>query len=490
MDSLLGEIARSLDPDSNEQAQPLTPEEVRDALKILDKYDNSIRFVPNKAQVDFRKHKKGRDLLLKARQMGFSTDIQAGHFEAVATRSARAVTLAHDDETTQKLRRMAKRFWESLPAHRRPKRVLDNATTTLYAGTGSEVTIATAGSVNLGRGGTYGLVHGSEVAFWKDASAIMGGMMQGVPIGYGEITLESTPNGAQGWFYDRCMEALDGNSDWALHFYAWWWDNDYRLALDDGEVLDFSDDERALIAAHDLSPEQIKWRRKKQRELGRLFAQEYPEDPRTCFLTSGQGYFSDIADLERVFSAPTDAVYNPAHRYVAAFDFGQANDYSAVSVIDATTLEEVDLWRANRIPWGDIRARALATCQKWHVQTLHPERNSMGGTNIEELNKEFAAAGCKTTIAPFDTTPQSKPMMVTALHWALDEGGLKLLPDAAGKQEIYAYTASQLPSGAWKFEGLPHDDTVIARMGAWHGMNAGTVFGIQNSQELTDFFSG
>jgi hypothetical protein len=457
----------------NQQPSEATDEtDYADQLLILDKQSQLRTYTPNAAQADFLANRTGRDLVLKARQLGFSTAIQADHFLSAITRTTMAVTLAHDIPTTQKLRRMAKRFYDHLPSA--PPRGLDNATTTTYPQTGSEVTIATAGSLTVGRGGTYSHIHGSEVAFWKDAESLMAGILQGVPDS-GQIVLESTPNGAQGWFYDRCMEALDGNSDWTLHFYAWWWDDAYRIPLEDGEALDYSDDERTLIAAHGLDAEQIQWRRKKQRELGRLFAQEYPEDPRTCFLTSGQGYFSDIADLERVFKAPTDAVYNVQHRYIAAMDFGQASDYSVVSVIDATTLQEVELWRANRIPWGDIRRRALDLCQKWQVQSLHPERNSMGGTNIEELHKEFAAAGCRTSIVPFDTTAQSKPLMVTAFHWALDQGGLTLLPDAVGKQELYGYTASQLPSGAWKYEGFPHDDTVIARMGAWHGLSAGTL---------------
>lgn len=441
-------------------------------LYILDKRNQLVVYTPNVVQSDFLRKRTGRDLVLKARQLGFSTAIQADHFLSAITRTTMAATLAHDDPTTQKLRRMAKRFYDSLSSP--PPRGLDNATTTTYPQTGSEVTIATAGSVTVGRGGTYSHVHGSEVAFWKDAESLMAGILQGVPLD-GQIVLESTPNGAQGWFYDRCMEALDGIGDWTLHFYPWWWDVDYRVPLDDGEGLDYRDDERALVEKHGLTPEQIQWRRKKQRELGRLFAQEYPEDPRSCFLASGQGYFSDIADLERVFSAPLYAVYVPTHRYVAALDFGQSQDYSAMSVVDMTTLEEVELWRVNRVPWGDIRYRVLQTCQKWRVLTLHPERNSMGGTNIEELGREFASAGCTTRIVPFDTTAQTKPLMVTAFHWALDEGGLKLLPDAVGKQEIYGYTAAQLPSGAWKYEGKPHDDTVMARMGAWHGMTTGTV---------------
>ncbi len=439
-------------------------------LVIQTKQDTLIPYAPNRIQQHFRAHRTGRDLVLKPRQVGISTEIQASHFLRAITKRVRCATLAHDDPGTRFLRKMANTFWLNLPDSLRPERGLDNDTTTSYPATGSEVFIATAGSKNKGRAGTYRLVHGSEVAFWIDAAATMAGLMQGVPED-GEIVLESTPNGAQGWFYERCMDALDNPASlWTLHFYPWWWI--YSTPLADGQTLEpYSPDELALIAAHQLTAEHILWRRRKIEELGaRLFQQEYPEDPRTCFLVSGVGYFSDIAHLDDVFSAPMDATYNPAHRYVTALDFGQQQDFSSASTVDATTLEEVELWRLNRVPWGDIRARVLQTCQKWHSDTLHPEANSMGSTNIEELHKEFAAAHCKTRIAPFETTALTKPSMVQALHWSLDQGGLKLLPDPAGKQELYAYTASQTPSGAWKYEGLPHDDTVIARMGAWNGI--------------------
>lgn len=446
---------------------------IRDNLFIQDKDDRVIPYVPNRAQLEFRWRMTGRDLVLKARQLGMSTEIQAHHFERAVTERARCATLAHDDAGTQFLRRMADRFWQNLPDGIQPPRGIDNATTVTYPQTGSEVFIATAGSRNKGRAGTYRLVHGSEVAFWTDAAAVMAGLMQGVPED-GEIVLESTPNGATGWFYERCMEALDGESDWTLHFLAWWWDEAYALALDAGETLEpYAADEQVLMDAEGLTPEQIKWRRKKQRELGRLFAQEYPEDPRTCFLVSGLGYFSDIVDLERVFSAPTDAQYNPNHRYLAGLDFAQQNDYLSLHVGDVTTLEEVALWHVNRRSWGDMRRGVLEYCLKWHVSELYAEANSIGAPNIEELRKEFAAAGCKTQITPFETTAQSKPMLITGFHWGMDEGGLKLLPDPTGKQEIHAYTAAQTANGHWKYEGLPHDDTVIGRALLWYGMSTG-----------------
>ncbi len=447
-----------------------------DHLFIQTKSDEVIRFTRKPAQQRFLEARTGRDLVLKARQVGISTAIQGDYFVRAITERVRCATLAHDDPGTQFLRAMADRFWQFLPDNLRPPRGLDNATTTTYPKTGSEVFIATAGSKNKGRAGTYRLVHGSEVAFWIDAASTMAGLMQGVPA-EGEIVLESSPNGAQGWFYEHCMEALDNpGGQWKLHVIYWWDEEDYRTPLERGEDLaPYKDDELDLIAAHNLSPEQIKWRRAKQKELGRLFAQEYPEDVHACFLASGVGYFSDIAHLSDVFTAPVNALPISGHRYLAALDFGQANDFTALSIADATTFQEVELWSDHHKPWGDMRAKVLAACQKWGVESLHPESNSMGTTNIEELIKEFRKAGCKTSIRPFETTAQSKPSMVVAFHWALDEGGFKLLPDQKGRAEIDAYTAKQTPNGHWTYEGLPHDDTVIARIGVWHAISSGQV---------------
>src|SRR5512147_1776321 len=118
-------------------------------------------------------------------------------------------------------------------------------------------------------------MHGSEVAFWPDAERIIAGAMQG---GNPDVVLESTPNGAQGYFYERCMEALRGDGVWSLHFYPWWWDDNYRIPLDVGEQPALIGDENQLVEKFGLSYEQIKWRRSKTKELGRLFIQEYPED--------------------------------------------------------------------------------------------------------------------------------------------------------------------------------------------------------------------
>lgn len=431
-------------------------------LFILDKRKRLVKLHYNPAQTQYLNNRTRKDIILKARQMGFTTAIQAELFRLNITRTISSVTLSHEDETTQKFRRMVQRFYDHfpVPAELSPARKYNNATIATYTDFDSEALIATAGNTKTGRGGTYTHVHGSEVAFWKDAAGIMAGLMQG---GNPAIVLESTANGAQGYFYETVMEALDGNTEWRLHFFPWWWDPEYRLPLVPGEEIVYSDDELDLVLAHGLTPEQIKWRRSKQRELKHLFIQEYPEDPTTCFLLSGGSYFGD---LSRCYGAPLGAVYDPDHQYVAGLDFGQTEDFTVLSVFDKMAHVQVDLLRLNRLPWGEMRRQVGLKCKEWHVTLLLAEANSMGETNIEELESQFQADGLETQIVPFTTTNDSKANAASDLHEALHEGGFLLLPIQEQKNEMRAFQSRQTPTGLWQLAAANgmHDDIVMANL--------------------------
>lgn len=431
-------------------------------LYILNKEQQLVRLRYNAAQRDYLANRTHRDLILKARQLGFSTAIQAELFRLAISRTAITATLSHEDDTTQKLRRMADRFYDNMPEGLRPVRRYANSSLTTYPETMSEVVIGTAGNVNKGRGGTYSHVHGSEVAFWKDAQAVTAGLMQG---GSPAIVLESTPNGAQGYFYERCMEALDGSPDWALHFYPWWWDPAYAVELPPEEARElpssYSDDERRLADAHALTPGQIAWRRMKQRELKHLFPQEYPEDPVTCFLLSGGGYFGDIT---AACTAPMAVEPDPDHRYVAGLDFGKSNDYTVLIVIDATARVQVDMLRVNKLPWRTMRRRIGDVCRYWDVELLVGEENSLGGPNVEALQDDGLP------VVPFTTTNRSKTTIMDALHEALHLDELTLQPRPALMRELRAFTASQTRTGLWTLAAPDgeHDDTVMALALSWH----------------------
>lgn len=466
-------------------------------LWILDKEKKLVNFRWNKAQRHFHAHRTGRDLVLKARQLGFSSYIQGELFRRSVTKTTTSITLAHDADTTAKLRLMADRFYDNCKfGDIQPERKYANASLTTYPEFESSCTIATAGNVTTGRGDTYTDLHGSEVAFWPDAESIIAGAMQG---GNPDVILESTPNGAQGYFYELCMEALDGNSVWTLHFYPWWWDDAYKLPLSKGEIITYDEEEQELVNQHNLTAEQIKWRRNKKRELKGLFTQEYPEDPTTCFLTSGNSYFGEL--IGKIFTAPLNVSYDINHVYAAGLDFGQVNDFTAMPIFDKTTKQQVDLLHINKLQWKEIRARIRnALLKKWshmicvngHLTVgiwddkekkiyqkcpqcngdiaqikkprLAAETNNVGSVNIEALIEDGI------DILLWTTNNVNKSELMSDMYDAFDTGGWRLQPHGVQKHEFSIFTSTQLPSGVWRLaaEGEGHDDTVIGcGLGLW-----------------------
>ena len=448
-------------------------------LKIPDKITQElVPFRWNKVQKHRQKHRTKRDLILKSRQIGATTIEQAVlYWKAVAQRST-ALTLSHDDNTTALLRRMQDRFYEQHPFHK-PARAYANATLTTYPETGSEAMMGKAGSVEIARGANLTDFVGDEAAFWPDAEKIIAGALQS---GDPSTTILSTANGASGPFFEMCMAALDGNSVWNLLFYPWYWEKSYCLPV--LEPLVYTEEERLFAEKNHLTQEQIAWRRNKQLELGRFYAQEYPESPITAFLTSGEGYFGN---LDGVFTAPENAEWQPDHRYRAGLDFAQSKDYTDMVIIDTTTRQQVYYLHINRMEWAELRARVKTCynifrrkkCPKGHIsvgdaekcsecgstdlivlglKSVTAEKNSIGQPNIEAL---FSAG---VTVESFLTDINSKRDILANLYEGLHTAGLKLLDIPVMRQEFNSFISVQTPSGLWTAKAArgAHDDAVIS----------------------------
>lgn len=429
-------------------------------LRIQDKRRRLIPLIPNRAQRHYLAHRTQRDLILKPRQIGFSTLIQAILYRAAVVGAASTLTLAHTHDSTQMLRRMADRFHANMPIQ--PARLYANATLATYTDFGSEAMIATAGGRHVGRGATITHLHGSEVAFWAEAEAAAVAALQSVAAD-GWVVFESTPNGARGYFYELCMGAMRGDNDWTLHFYPWWWAEDYQR---DETVSDLTEHERYLMDAHEVSMSQIAWRRAKVREIGeRAFAQEYPEDPTSCFLTSGDALFGDLR------AVLYDAVEYGGEPTVMGVDWGQVDDATAASIMTADG-REVHLERMVRMPWAAMRARLIDLAQQWNVQRVVAERNSIGAVNIEALRDESAARGVELDIVAFEMTQLRKSHLVSVLIEAVSSAAIRLLDNPVATAEMNAYQTVQNANGLWSYGHPPggHDDTVDARMLALWGV--------------------
>ncbi len=277
-----------------------------ECLKIKAKSGKIIPFVFNKAQryvhsrLEAQKAATGkvRALVLKARQQGFSTYIGARFYHRSSLNSGVSVfILTHEQPATDNLFAMVDRYHEHTPL--RPATGAANAKELIFKKLDSGYSVATAGQKAAGRSKTTGLFHGSEVAFWPNAKDHFASSVQSVPDLPGtEIILESTANGVGGEFHERWQRAEAGEGDYIAIFVPWFWSAEYqrpvgkefKLSQDKGEEEPYSEYEYAQ--AHELTLEQMAWRRAKIVELGQvLFMQEYPATADEAFQSTGHDSF-------------------------------------------------------------------------------------------------------------------------------------------------------------------------------------------------------
>lgn len=275
-------------------------------LKIRTKSGQVEPFLFNRAQeyihqrVEEQRAKTGkvRSVILKGRQQGCSTLIE-GRFYWRITHSigAQAFILTHALDATNNLYRMVQRYHENCPALVRPEAATSNSKELIFGKLDSGYKIGTAENKSVGRSATIQLLHGSEVAFWANASEHAKGIMQAVPNDRGtEVFLESTANGVGGYFHEQWQLAETGQSDFIAIFVPWFWQPEYVREVD----IDFiaTDEEEELREQYELTTEQLAWRRYKIVELSssggdgvKSFKQEYPCNPVEAFQISGEDTF-------------------------------------------------------------------------------------------------------------------------------------------------------------------------------------------------------
>lgn len=304
---------------------------IEGCLKIKTKSGTVVPFRLNDAQrklyaVAKRQQDAGKPvrlIILKARQLGFSTLTEGLIFHACATRrNVNALIVAHREDATANLFRMSKLFYDELPAPVKPMLRASNAQELVFEnpsklrserearpGLRSRIRCATAGGRGIGRSDTLQCVHLSEYAFWPDGAdgkaSTLAGILQAVPSLPGTmVVIESTANGFED-FKERWDTAVAGENDFEPVFFAWFENPDYSMPVVPG--TEWTPEERDLKAAYQLTDGQMQWRRWCiANNCGGsldMFRQEYPASPGEAFLHSGTGVFDNeqiVLRLERL----------------------------------------------------------------------------------------------------------------------------------------------------------------------------------------------
>ena len=286
-------------------------------LRIRDKKSRilSLRFNPaqNELYEIIREEHGGgnpvRIVLLKGRQMGFSTLIEALFFaDSATTANANTLIMAHDEDSTGNLFEMNKLFYDELPEAIKPMRRASNARELIFGnptrdpqeksqrpGLRSRIRCVTAGSKGAGRGFTFRNVHGSEVAFWPNFKQTHVAIMQTVPDDADTCVIYETTANGMGEFKDFWDDAVAGRNGFRAVFMAWYKEPGYRRPVEPG--TEWTPYERELMERLGLDEEQLSWRRwcVKTNCAGdeAMFRQEYPSTPEEAFLTSGRPFFDN-----------------------------------------------------------------------------------------------------------------------------------------------------------------------------------------------------
>jgi len=299
----------------------------RDRLYVRTREGNVVPFELYPVQQRYCAHKRlahmrARDagqpgvliIVLKSRRVGITTVEQGESYKLWSTKpEAQCLTLAHTDKDTLTIFKIAQRF------HRRDPQApilkgLGNQRALESQELHSIFTIATAGGYAPSRGSTLDRVHGSEVARWcNDDQQRVEDLVSGLTeaASHGEFIAESTPNGMN-WFASTWFGARNRENDWYPIFLRWFDDPTNVIDLKGdpdriAQIIDTLDDEEsALVEQHDLTPDQLAWRRSAKRRLRILFPQEYPEDDATCFLSAGTPYFNPHIIAHRIRELPKD----------------------------------------------------------------------------------------------------------------------------------------------------------------------------------------
>lgn len=276
--------------------------------------------------IDDLKHGRPiRYIILKARQMGISTLIEALCYWWTSThRYVTSVIIAHEKNAVNALYKMFRRYYEYSHPHFQPDRKYNTKNELVFdvsdevkkqyaeegktpPGLQSEIKTMVAAD-GKGRADNINFFHGSEVAFWDDSADIVSSALQAVPMAPESfVFLESTANGIGGYFYDEWQLAKRGESQFVPLFFPWHQHHEYELPMEEDEVGHLDDEEQALYELFEENgyerwqwPRKIAFRRRKKLEFRtdpKKFYQEYPSTPEEAFLASGRPVF-DIKVLQ------------------------------------------------------------------------------------------------------------------------------------------------------------------------------------------------
>lgn len=381
---------------------------------IKDRDGNKIKFVMNEAQADFFHNMHSRNIILKARQLGFSTFIKIFELDSMLFNNYTACgTTADSLDNAKKLLRKVEFAYDCLDEG------LKENITQLKTNSAQSMSWDNGSNIDVGvsmRSDTKQIIHISElgkisVKTPEKSSEIKSGTLNSVAPD-GVVFIESTAEGVGGLFYDMVQEAKKNKNpskmEFKLFFYPWWKEKKYQLDGDFVIPLRLENYFNKLKSEHgiDLSQEQKNWYVIKEKEQGDAMKKEFPSYVDEAFEQSTEG-----------------VVYQ--RQLANAYNFGRVGSYNLRLDLPVYTVWDLgygDFTSIGTFQVVDKRPRLLwydEACHEqlpYYVNILNERKNKYGfaygdfylphdgenGSLTGKVNEQLLAFGFNVVVMPRD----------------------------------------------------------------------------------------
>lgn len=495
-----------------------TKKYIEEYVKIRNKNSKIIPLKLNEPQLKYyniikelkSKNKPVRIIILKARQMGFSTVTEGIFFKETVTKpNINTAIVAHKEDSTTNLFNMSKLMYDELPEPMKPEKKKSNAKELVFdkedgRGLKSKIKCFTAGGKGVGRSDTINNLHLSELAFWQgDKKITLTGLLQAVPNTPDTmIVIESTANGYE-YFKELWDDAVAGKNDFVPIFIGWNELQEYKMTYTGFEL---TKEERELQKTYGLTLEQLTWRRwcianNCGNDIDQ-FKQEYPINPEEAFISTGKCYFDkqniinriqEIKDIKPVKQGYFTYDYNgikiskiewvedkegpikiyeePKQRYpyvLSGDTAGEGSDYFTGHVLDNTTGKQVAVLKQE---FDEIEYTRQMYCLGKHYNNaligIEANYTTYPIQKLEELQypkqyireKEDTYTGKTEKRFGFKTTLITRPLILAQLQTIVKEL-IELIIDVDTLKEMLTFIKNE--KGRAEAQQGYHDDLVMA----------------------------
>lgn len=383
---------------------------------VQDESGDAVPFRIRPLQERFLDEQHGFDLLLKARQLGFTTVIQLDYLDdCLFTPNLAAGVIAHNREDAEAFFHNKIRFaYDRLPDEFKSLVSAEqDSTRSMRFSNGSSIRVGTSL-----RSGTFQRLHISEYGklcakFPDKAREVKSGALNTVHVGQ-KIRIESTAEGQSGHFYELCKKAQDrlisGEAltplDFKFHFFGWHLDDKYQLADGVCETREQQEYFERLAAEHSISLtlQQRAWYVKKSEQQDEDMKREFPTTPQEAFEASVEGaYFSRQMVKARQEGRICRVPILDASVYTT-WDIG-LNDSMSITFWQDVGMERraIDYYENNGESWGHYAGVLLSKGYTYshHYMPHDGAHRQMGTDKVQSQVEKAQEAGINpVTVLP------------------------------------------------------------------------------------------